>query len=304
MISFSFSLLFAILLLGLGGLLVLRLARSLGHDWLTTWIAVLCWCASGFTLQALWGTFSLELFYPLFLFGLLISRLERLDILFWVCAVLFLGLKADAAIYLSGYSIFLVFSYFYPQIDASSAVKFYHMISSWIAKLIATFLPKKPYNIPRPVLEILIRRDLERKFCLPTLEERKKDAINGIVLLCASAIAFLVHFKLGKADFLIDAMKNVVVHPILSMGSLFTSAGFKFLYLPMLFIPLFNLDVLFASIPFFLIYSASHGSVQEYQAYFPIGLWIFALYGLLENRFLPRILILAVLILFPLWHIL
>lgn len=320
-----FLIILGAILIWVSGLLVVKLAKALGHDDFTAWIAGICWWTASFTISILHGVFYPEMFYPVFLFGMLIAQVQKTTQMFWLYALLFLSVKEDASLYLIGFGGFLIFSYFYPYLNPNPISQALYSVLKRMALFIASCLPKKwVYHVSPAVVSIFVRYELERKWTRPSLEERKNDLKKGLLLILVCLCVLFVQFKITKPYFLgksqIDQsgyvtawwgqwgnssgeiVKNILFHPLVAIKTVLSSSGYKSLYIPLLFIPLFSLDVLFASLPIILIYGVAVGHPQEYGNYYAIVLWGLALYGLLQNRLLPRAFILILLLSFPLWN--
>ncbi len=262
--------LIGLLVIWLPGLIVIYLAKKMGYNEFTAYLVAIFWWTCPFTVQAFHGHFYPELFYPLFLFSMLVSYIEKKNLQFLIFMFLFLSVKEDSVIYILGFCIALIIQKFiFKNNDKLISVPFkiiFFALLMCLFFLIINFIIIKPYFL-------------------------SKQNIKEVGYLSAWWGAW------GSTSS--EILLNVISNPFKAIKSIVISSGWKSLYLSMLFIPLFNLEVFLASAPFIFLYGIAVSRPSEYATYYPIVLWSFALYGLLKNQFVPKWIIIAILLLMP-----
>ncbi|APJ04189.1 DUF2079 domain-containing protein [Silvanigrella aquatica] len=237
------------IILWIPGIQIIKIAKKLGYDDSFAYLSSICWWTCGFTVQSLHGNFYPEFFYPLFLFAMLISYLDKKNIPVIIYAFLFLSVKEDAIIYIIGFSIAIIF-----KIIINKVKKYQPEISLYIHLfliLLSIFFGLINFAIVKPYF-----------LKLSNIQE----------------VGYIGWWKQwGSTPF--EILVNLLNNPGIFTKSLFASSGWKILYIPVLFIPLFNLEVLFASLPIIFLYGISQGNPAEYSLYYPLVIWSFALYG-------------------------
>lgn len=251
------------------GLIIIRLAKAFGHNEFIAYFSAIFWWTCPFTVQAFHGIFYPELFYPLFLFSMFVFYVENKRIPFLISIFLFLSVKEDAAIYMLGFCLALLIKRIMNK-DKENMVPYKIQFIAFfmcISFLFINFLVVKPYFLNKQNLQ----------------EAGYFAAWWGAWGNTPSAILI-----------------NVLNHPFQAFKTIILSSGWQSLYLPMLLIPLFNLEVFLASAPFLFLYGISISRSSEYATYYPLILWSFALYGLLKNRFVPKGILIGILFIMPL----
>lgn len=119
--------------------------------------------------------------------------------------------------------------------------------------------------------------------------------------LGAEAQTFFPHWKeWGQSPG--EILFSVLQHPFKAIEQVWNSSGWRLLYWPLLLIPLFQLDILLASLPFLVLLGISNNTASGYSGYYGIVLWAFALYGLVKSNQVPQKIIATLLILCPLFN--
>jgi uncharacterized membrane protein len=256
----------------LPGLAVIHLAKELGYNEFTAYLSAICWWICPFTVQAFHGNFYPELFYPLFIFCMFISYLKKKNIQFLIFIFLFLSVKEDALIYMSGFCTALFIRRIMHRNNGKEILVPFK-IQFFIALiclffLIINFIIVKPYF----------------------LNKQNIQEVNYLT-------AWWGAWGNTPSEILIHVMSK----PFDAIKTILISSGWKSLYIPMLFIPLLNLEVFLASAPFIFLYGIAISRPSEYSAYYPIVLWCFALYGLLKSQFVPKWIVITILLFMPIF---
>ncbi|APJ04235.1 DUF2079 domain-containing protein [Silvanigrella aquatica] len=259
------------IILWIPGIQIIKIAKQLGYESSIAYLSSICWWTCGFTVQALHGNFYPEFFYPLFLFAILTSYLDKKNIPLIIYAFLFLSVKEDAIIYIIGFSIAIAFKIIINKVkNNQTEISFYMPLFLILLSIFFGFIN---FGIVKPYF-----------LRLSNIQE----------------VGYIGWWRQwGSSPF--EILINLINNPIIFAKNLFYSSGWKILYIPMLFIPLFNLEVLFASLPIIVLYGVSQGNPSEYSLYYPLAIWAFALYGLLKNQVVPKKILIIILLLLPLW---
>lgn len=267
------------------GLLIAILAQILGQTTVLAWIAAACWWTSPWTTSLLLKPFSLEATIPMLLFLMLIAKAKELDRFFWICVLCLLSVHWGLAVFFLGYGLFLAMSYVYPPADANPQTTWLSQLVFRGSDFLADWVPKSASKWPKPILSLAIHYKINRNLeVLPNADKRRQNLIAGSVLVLLSCLVFLIAFKKG-------AFHGLTWQPHVDIKNLL------FLYVPLLFIPLFQWDVFLISV--FLVLSQFFLPMPA--ALLLLMLWVLALYGMIKNQLLSKALIAVCLAFFPLF---
>ncbi|KAB8029852.1 DUF2079 domain-containing protein [Fluviispira multicolorata] len=256
------------LLIWLPGILIIYLVKKLGYNDFIAYLSSIFWWISPFTVQALHGNFYPEFFYPIFIFSIIIFYLEKKYLLLLLFTFLFLCVKEESFLYILGF----LMAIFLKNILSKTPIKFPYYIL-FIILLMILFFVYLNFFITKPYF-------------------LNKQNIHEVGYLNAW------WGKWGNTP--LEIVKSVLFNPLDVFINIFNSSGWKRLYIPLLFIPFLNLEVLFASIPIIFLYGIANGNPSNYSGYYPLVLWCLAVYGLFNKKLIPNWIIIIILFITPL----
>lgn len=257
-------------ILWLPGLLLIRLLKIMNYGEWIGYLAAIFWWTTSFTVQALHGGFYPESFYPVLLFLMIIFYLSKKNLFLLIAVFLFLSVKEDAILYVFGFFFAVLLKNIF--LKDKNTLPYFYLFCIFVFILFfiyINFFIVKPYFL-------------------------SKQGITEVGYLSAW------WSKWGESP--TEIIRNILTKPHIVILDLYNSKGWLNLYLPMLFIPLLKIEVLFASLPVIILYGISNGNPASYSSYYPLVLWVLAIYGLFSKKFVPQSFLLFVIFLMPLLH--